>query len=152
MSLSLSISFSLLLSLLPSLLSPSHAQCAEENDASVACARYGCRTDRFVTQAGRHAETRKRVDIYNSVGCRIFIYMSLSLFLYFYLFISLYVFLSYPPSSSPTSPFPPSHGRRAEENYAGVACTRYGCRTDRFVTQAGRQAGRQAGHKDIKKV
>ena len=58
-------------------------------------------------QAQRHTETRKRVDMYNSVG-----YISFFLYFYFSLFIYLSLFLSPPP---PLFPFPPSHTQRAEE-------------------------------------
>ena len=97
----ISIYLSLFMYILPYLLliplPPFHTRRTEENDASVICTRYGCRTDRFVTQAGRHAGTRKIVDIYKSVGCRIFISMSLSLSLSFYLFLYLSLHLPPPP-------------------------------------------------------
>ena len=97
-SLFLSLSFSVFLSfcLFLSYLTPfSRAARGRKRSEYGLRAGYGCMTDRFVTQAGRHAETRKRVDIYKSIGCRMFISMSLSLYisLFFFLYLSLFIYL-----------------------------------------------------------
>ena len=111
MSLSLSLSFSLFLSIFPPLLLlallPFSRTARERKRRERGLrARYECRIDRFVTQAGRHVETRKMVDIYKSVGCGMFISVCVSLSLSFSLFLSLSFSKSFPPSpSSPFSPF-----------------------------------------------
>ena len=85
-----------------------------------------------VRQARRHAETRKRVDIYKSVG-----YICFFLSLSFYLFISISFFLSSPPHPPPPPPSPLLTRGARKKTTLHQKC------------DAGRQAGTQTHEKGL---
>ena len=93
-----------------------------------------------VCEAGTNAETRKRFDIYKSVGC-LSLCISLSLFLYISLFLSLSFSLTLPPTPPhpPSPPFTSGARKTTTRVWLARACATGAGQTALWLRQAGTQ-------------